>query len=33
VHQTYVLAETLGYGDRYVPRIIDMMMKLAGMKK
>jgi 3-hydroxyisobutyrate dehydrogenase-like beta-hydroxyacid dehydrogenase len=33
VRQTYVLAETLGYGDRYVPRIIDMMMKLAGMKK
>ena len=33
VHQTYVLADTLGYGDRYVPRIIDMMMKLAGIKK
>jgi 3-hydroxyisobutyrate dehydrogenase-like beta-hydroxyacid dehydrogenase len=33
VHQTYVLADTMGYGDRYVPRIIDMMMKLAGMKK
>jgi 3-hydroxyisobutyrate dehydrogenase-like beta-hydroxyacid dehydrogenase len=33
VHQTFVMAETLGYGDRYVPRIIDMMMKLAGMKK
>ncbi len=33
VHQTYVLADTLGYGDRFVPRIIDMMMKLAGIKK
>ena len=33
VHQTFVLAETLGYGDRFAPRIIDMMMKLAGMKK
>ena len=33
VHQTYVLAETLGYGDRFVPRIVDMMMKLAGIKK
>lgn len=33
VHQTYVLAETLGYGERYVPRLIDVMMKLAGIKK
>ena len=33
VHQTYVLAETLGYGDRFVPRLITMMMKNAGMVK
>lgn len=33
VHQTYVLADSMGYGDRFVPRLIDMMMKLAGLKK
>lgn len=33
VHQTLVLADTMGYGERYVPRLIDMMMKLAGLKK
>jgi hypothetical protein len=32
VHQTYVLADTLGYGERFVPRLITMMMKLAGLK-
>lgn len=31
VHQTYVLADTMGYGERYVPRLIDMMKKLAGL--
>lgn len=31
VHQTYVLADTMGYGARYVPRLIDMMKKLAGL--
>jgi 3-hydroxyisobutyrate dehydrogenase-like beta-hydroxyacid dehydrogenase len=30
VHQTYVLADTLGYGERYVPRLIDMMVKNSG---
>lgn len=30
VHQTYVLADTMGYGERFVPRLIDMMKKLAG---
>jgi 3-hydroxyisobutyrate dehydrogenase-like beta-hydroxyacid dehydrogenase len=30
IHQTYVLAETLGFGERYVPRLIDMMRKNAG---
>jgi 3-hydroxyisobutyrate dehydrogenase-like beta-hydroxyacid dehydrogenase len=33
IHQSYVLAETLGYGDRFVPRMIDMMVELAGLKK
>jgi 3-hydroxyisobutyrate dehydrogenase-like beta-hydroxyacid dehydrogenase len=33
VHQTLVLADTMGYGERYVPRLVDMMMKLAGLKK
>jgi 3-hydroxyisobutyrate dehydrogenase-like beta-hydroxyacid dehydrogenase len=33
VHQTYVLAETLGYGQKFVPRMVTMMMQLAGMKK
>lgn len=33
VHQTLVLADTMGYGTRYLPRLIDMMMKLAGLKK
>lgn len=32
VHQTYVLADTLGFGERYVPRLITMMMQNAGMK-
>lgn len=32
VHQTYVLADTLGYGERYVPRLITMMLANAGVK-
>jgi 3-hydroxyisobutyrate dehydrogenase-like beta-hydroxyacid dehydrogenase len=32
VHQTYVLAETLGFGERFVPRLIDMMVKNSGGK-
>jgi hypothetical protein len=32
VHQTYVLAETMGYGDRFVPRLITLMMQMAGIK-
>ena len=31
VHQTFVLADTMGYGERFVPRLIDMMKKLAGL--
>jgi 3-hydroxyisobutyrate dehydrogenase-like beta-hydroxyacid dehydrogenase len=30
IHQTYVLADTMGFGERYVPRLIDMMKKNAG---
>lgn len=33
IHQSFVLAETQGYGDRFVPRMIDMMMQLAGVKR
>jgi 3-hydroxyisobutyrate dehydrogenase-like beta-hydroxyacid dehydrogenase len=32
VHQTFVLAETMGYGDRYVPRLITLLMQMAGIK-
>jgi 3-hydroxyisobutyrate dehydrogenase-like beta-hydroxyacid dehydrogenase len=32
IHQAYVLADTLGYGERYVPRMIDMMSANAGLK-
>jgi 3-hydroxyisobutyrate dehydrogenase-like beta-hydroxyacid dehydrogenase len=30
IHQTYVLADTMGYGERFVPRLIDMMIKNSG---
>ena len=33
VHQLYVMAENMGYGDRYVPRMIDVFQKINGMKK
>ena len=32
IHQIYVLADTLGYGERFVPRLIDMMIKNMGGK-
>lgn len=32
IHQTYVLADTLGYSERYVPRLIDMMIRNSGGK-
>jgi 3-hydroxyisobutyrate dehydrogenase-like beta-hydroxyacid dehydrogenase len=31
-HQIYVLADNQGYADRYVPRMIDMLSKLNGLK-
>jgi 3-hydroxyisobutyrate dehydrogenase-like beta-hydroxyacid dehydrogenase len=33
VHQLLVLAENQGYGERYIPRMIDAMMALNGVKK
>ncbi len=33
VHQLYVMAENMGYGDRYLPRMIDVFQKINGMKK
>ncbi len=32
IHQIFVLADTQGFGERYVPRLIDMMGKNAGVK-
>ncbi len=32
VHQTLVVADNLGYGERFVPRLIDVMLKLNGKK-
>jgi 3-hydroxyisobutyrate dehydrogenase-like beta-hydroxyacid dehydrogenase len=32
VHQTYVLAETMGYGERFIPRLITLMKQMAGIK-
>ena len=33
VHQLFVLADNMGYGERYVPRMIDVMMQMNGVKK
>jgi 3-hydroxyisobutyrate dehydrogenase-like beta-hydroxyacid dehydrogenase len=30
IHQIFVLADTLGYGEKFVPRLVDMMRKNAG---
>jgi 3-hydroxyisobutyrate dehydrogenase-like beta-hydroxyacid dehydrogenase len=30
IHQIFVLADTQGYGERFVPRLVDMMGKNAG---
>ena len=32
-HQLLVLADNMGYGERFVPRLIDVMMQLNGLKK
>lgn len=31
VHQLYVLADNMGYAQRYVPRMVDVMMAMNGM--
>ena len=33
VHQTYILADNLGYGGRYVPRLIDALSSINGSGK
>jgi 3-hydroxyisobutyrate dehydrogenase-like beta-hydroxyacid dehydrogenase len=33
VHQTLVLADNMGYGDRYIPRLIDALMQANGIGK
>lgn len=33
VHQLFVMAENLGYGDRFIPRMIDVFQKINGLKK
>ncbi len=32
VHQLYVLADNMGYAERYVPRMVDLMMEMNGVK-
>ena len=32
IHQIFVLADTQGYGEKFVPRLVNMMGKNAGMK-
>ncbi len=32
-HQLYVMADNMGYGDRYVPRLIDVLGKINGLTK
>ena len=33
VHQLFVMAENLGFGDRFIPRMIDVFQKINGLKK
>jgi 3-hydroxyisobutyrate dehydrogenase-like beta-hydroxyacid dehydrogenase len=33
VHQLYVMAENIGFGDRFIPRMIDVFKAINGMKK
>lgn len=33
IHQTYVLADNLGYSDAYIPRLIDMLGQVNGVKR
>lgn len=31
IHQTFLLAENMGYGDRFVPRLVDVLKELNGL--
>ena len=33
VHQLLVMAENMGFGDRFIPRMIDVFQKINGLKK
>ena len=33
VHQLFVMAENMGFGDRFIPRMIDVFQKVNGLKK
>lgn len=33
VHQLFVMAENMGFGDRFIPRLIDVFQKINGLKK
>ena len=33
VHQMLVMADNMGYADRYIPRLIDVLMQVNGQKK
>jgi hypothetical protein len=32
-HQMTVMADNMGYGERFLPRLIDMLMAVNGVKK
>ena len=32
-HQITVMADNMGYGERFIPRLIDVMMTINGVKK
>ena len=33
VHQLFVMAENMGFGDRFIPRMIDVFQRINGLKK
>ena len=33
VHLLFVMAENMGFGDRFIPRMIDVFQKINGLKK
>ena len=32
-HQITVMADNMGYGERFIPRLIDVLMQVNGVKK